>query len=218
MNAINYNLEDDQAARTGRRKDLGCFERSWRAFARISRHRQVGMNRLQVCFVAFLGIGLFTLVPPALAHGNGGGGHGNGGGHEHRRSFNPFWNPSIFYRTGIYDSAYCYIASPQQQTTAKQQVETYLLGVKKHRKPAATHRYISVETLRPTKEQLVDFSSKQQAAHRLGPAQLHCLMVFDTQTKEFVGSGCYIVTSEPLTGEVARFESVSAEFVGHGTF
>jgi hypothetical protein len=37
-------------------------------------------------------------------------------------------------------------------------------AVKKDRKRAATHRYISVETLRPTETQLEDHSQKQ---HRL---------------------------------------------------
>jgi hypothetical protein len=58
---------------------------------------------------------------------------------------------------------------------------------------------------------------KQPPARRVEPAQLHCLMVFDTQAREFVGSGCYVVSSEPLAGDVAKFESVSAEFVGHET-
>jgi hypothetical protein len=185
-------------------------------------------NLASLLFIVCLGSGLFTFVPLTLAHGSAGGhgsamsghssamsGHGNGTRDGHRRSFDPFWNSPFFYHTGIYDSAYCYTPTSQQQTTANKQVETYLLGVKKSRQPAATHRYISVETLRPTKKQLDDFTKKQQIAHRAKPAQLHCLMVFDTQTREFVGSKCYIVGSEPVTGEVARFESVSAEFVGH---
>ncbi len=84
----------------------------------------------------------------------------------------------------------------EQQATAKRQVEAYLLAVKKRRKHAATHRYISVETLRPTKKQQVeDFTRKQPLSRRVEPAQLRCLMVFDTQTREFVGSGCYVVSS-----------------------
>ena len=46
------------------------------------------------------------------------------------------------------------------------------------------------------------------------PSQLRCLMVFDTQTRQFVGSGCYVVPSEPSNGKVETFETVSAEFVG----
>jgi hypothetical protein len=88
--------------------------------------------------------------------------------------------------------------------------------VKKNRKRAATHRYISVETLRPTKTQLEDYFQKQRSPRTADPSQLRCLMVFDTQTQHFVGSGCYVVLSEPSIGEVTKFETVSAEFVGQG--
>ena len=109
-------------------------------------------------------------------------------------------------------------------TTARKRVENYLLAVKKRRRHAPTHRYISVETLRPTKKQVDDYTKKREKAgleaselsvHRVEPSQLHCLMVFDTQTREFVGSGCYVVDTAPLAGEVAQFETMSAEFVGH---
>jgi hypothetical protein len=73
-------------------------------------------------------------------------------------------------------------------------------------------RFISVETLRPTKKQLEDYSQKRTAE----PSQLRSLLVFDTQTRQFVGSGCYVVPSEPSIGEVAKFETVSVEFVGQG--
>jgi hypothetical protein len=42
-------------------------------------------------------------------------------------------------------------------------------------------------------------------------------MVYDTQTKQFVGSGCYVVANEPAVGDVAIFQTVSAEFVGHNS-
>ena len=47
------------------------------------------------------------------------------------------------------------------------------------------------------------------------PSQLRCLMVFDTQTRQFVGSGCYVVPSEPSNGKVETFETASGEFGGH---
>jgi hypothetical protein len=34
---------------------------------------------------------------------------------------------------------------------------------------------------------------------------------------QFVGTACYVVASEPTVGEVDRFETASAEFVGQGT-
>jgi hypothetical protein len=98
--------------------------------------------------------------------------------------------------------------------TAREQVQDYLLAVERGRKHAATHRYISVETLRPTKKQLEDYTKKQLPQRRAEPSQLRCLMVFDTQSKQFVGSGCYVVTGKPSIGDVEKFETLSAEYVG----
>jgi hypothetical protein len=96
--------------------------------------------------------------------------HEQGLRNEHCRYFSPFWGPSFAYHAGIYDSDYSYTPTPEQQARAKQQVEAYLLAVKKRRKHAAAHRYISVETLRPTKKQLEDFTMKQPQARRVEPA------------------------------------------------
>jgi hypothetical protein len=139
-------------------------------------------------------------------------------GNEHYRYSPPYayGGSSYFAYAGIYDSDYSYTPTPEQQATAKQQVEEYLAAVKKDRKRAATHRFISVETLRPTKAQLANYSQKQRLPRTAEPSQLRCLMVFDTQTRQFVGSGCYVVQGEPSVGEVTRFETVSAEFVGQG--
>jgi hypothetical protein len=169
----------------------------------------------------FLAAGYFSFTPLASAHGNSGGhmsGMGSSGNTQHNdhcRYLNPFPGPSYDYHAGIYDPAYSYTPTPEQQAEAMQQVERYLLGVKQRQHRPATHRYISVETFRPTKKQVKDFVRKQPPNHPVEPEQLRCLMVFDTQTREFVGSGCYVVTTAPRTGEVRQFEAVSAEFVGH---
>jgi hypothetical protein len=117
------------------------------------------------------------------------------------------------YGVSYYDSDYCYTPTAEQMSTAHKQVQDYLLAVKKDRKHAATHRYISVGTLKPTKKQLEDYT-KKQLPQPADPSQLRCLMVFDTQAKQFVGSGCYVVTGKPSVGDVATFEKISAEFVG----
>jgi hypothetical protein len=162
----------------------------------------------------------FTLATLTLANGHSGGhmsGMGSNGNSQHQEHCDRWYPFSDLYHAGLYDlhySAYSYIPTPEQQATAKQQVESYLLAIKKGRRHAATHRYISVETLRPTKKQLEDFTRKQSPTRHVEPAQLRCLMVFDTQTREFVGSGCYVVNTAPSAGEVAQFETVSAEFVG----
>jgi hypothetical protein len=137
-------------------------------------------------------------------------------GSEHYRYSAPYGGSSYFAYAGIYDSDYSYTPTPEQQAAAKQQVEDYLAAVKKDRKCAATHRYISVETLRPTKTQIEDYSQKRRLPRTAETSQLRCLMVFDTQTRQFVGSGCYVVQGEPSIGEVTKFETVSAEFVGQG--
>ena len=59
---------------------------------------------------------------------------------------------------------------PEQQTKAQQQVDAYFLAVKKGRRHAAKHRYISVETLKPTKKQLKDYTIKPPATRCVDPA------------------------------------------------
>jgi hypothetical protein len=103
------------------------------------------------------------------------------------------------------------------QAYAEQQVKNYLATARKHQTHPAPHRYISVETFRPTKGQLADYTKRLRQPFPSAPSQLRCLMVFDTQTKQFVGAGCYVVAGEPVVGEIDRFETASAEFVGQGT-
>jgi hypothetical protein len=157
MKIRDYHSENRGFARITRLKHIGSFERISRAFPRASDQMNSKIRTLSSHFFIWIGIGFFTFAPLTLAHGTAGGhsgsiDHGNGSRNDHHRYFNPFWSPSLLYRTGIYDSAYCYTPTMQQQATAKQQVEAYLSGVKKNHKPVATHRYISVETLRPTKD------------------------------------------------------------------
>jgi hypothetical protein len=190
-------------------------------YARTPHQEQPTIVTRRWHLAGLLAAGYFTFVPLALAHGNSAGhmsamgSQGNGQRHEHGGYSNPFWDSWPAYQAGLYTSAYSYTPTSEQQATAKQQVAGYLLAVKKGRKHPARHRYISVETLRPTKKQLEEFTRRQAPTRRVEPAQLRCLMVFDTQTREFVGSGCYVVDTAPFAGEVAKFETMSAEFVGH---
>jgi hypothetical protein len=141
-----------------------------------------------------------------------------------------FGLPYDAYGVDYYDADYCYTPTPEQLAAAREQVKDYLVAVKKHRKHASTHRYISVETLRPTKKQLEDYREKGSegrfatgpqgtapSTHSNDSSKLRCLMVYDTQTKQFVGSGCYLVASEPPVGNVSIFQTVSAEFVGQNS-
>ena len=177
------------------------------------------MIKLKFYIAGLFATGYLASTPTQAAgdfagHLSAGLSHGN----EHYRYSAPYGGSSYFGYAGAYvcDSDYSYTPTPEQQAAANQQVEDYLGAVQKGRKRAATHRYISVETLRPTRRQLEDYSQKQRPPRTAEPSQLRCLMVFDTQTRHFVGSGCYVVQGEPSIGEVARFETVSAEFVGQG--
>jgi hypothetical protein len=178
--------------------------------------------QLHLRIVSLVAAGFYSFFPLSLAHGHSAGemssvvGHGNEQGYEPYRYSDPYRGLYTGY-AGNADSDYSYTPTPEQQATAAQQVEDYLAAVKKGRRHAATHRYISVETLRPTKKQREDYTKKQPPVRRVEPAQLRCLMVFDTQTRQFVGSGCYVLSSEPSVGEISKFETVSAEFVGQGT-
>ena len=119
--------------------------------------------------------------------------------------------------------------TPEQQGTAQQRVQQYLGSVKAGHQPAPKHRYIAVKTLNPTVKQKLIYVTKKTKAKMAAEAnkenlpetwvetdQLRCLMVYDTQSAEFVGSGCYVVGSLPAPGTLAQFESVTAEFVGEG--
>jgi len=201
-----------------------------------------GSWKLQSCAVALVTMGFFAISSVSLARGSGGNA-GNAGGHmsgptnqgnqsrheEHEghegRYWDPFWGSWYPGYAGSYDSDYWYTPTPEQEATAKKRVKDYLVAVQKGRRRAATHRYIAVETLRPTKKQLADYVKKraeakstaggtQLSSRWVEPGQLRCMMVFDTQSKQFVGSGCYVIGSLPPVGTVAKFETVSAEYVG----
>jgi hypothetical protein len=66
-------------------------------------------------------------------------------------------------------------------------------------KGAKNSRYIAVATLREP-------DSKGAKS----------LMIFDTQTDQVVGNHVYDVKTEPKTGQVVKFETYSAEYVGTG--
>jgi hypothetical protein len=188
-------------------------------------------------FVVSIAAGFFAISPSSIAHGISAN-HMSAvdtrdDEHQHwrdRYSGTYFGFPYDAYGFNYYDADYCYTPTPEQLAAAQEQVKDYFVAVKKHRKHAPTHRYISVETLRPTRKQLEDYRKKGSegkfatgpqgtgsSTHSDNPSKLRCLMVYDTQTKQFVGSGCYLVASEPPVGDVSIFQTVSAEFVGQNS-
>ena len=198
-----------------------------------------GSWKLQSCAAALIATYFFAFSSGSLAHGNGGGGNNNGGhmsgqNNDGNRSGqwgryrDPFWSPWYPGYAGTYDSDYSYTPTPEQAATAKKRVNDYLVAVQKGRRRTAARRYIAVETLRPTKKQLADYQKKRAEARSTAggtqlsnrwvePGQLRCMMVFDVQSKQFVGSGCYVIPSLPPAGTVAKFDTLSAEYVGTTT-
>lgn len=182
--------------------------------------------------VSLVTISYCVFSPVSLARGHSGGqreGQSNqsNSGNREGRYLDPFYGPSYHGYAGYYDSDYWYTPTPEQKATAQKRVKNYLVAVKKGRRRPARHRYIAVETLRPTKHQLQDYEKKlaeaksaaaggqAQLSNRwVDPSRLRCMMVFDTQSNQFVGSGCYVIGSLPPVGTVAKFETVSAEYVG----
>jgi hypothetical protein len=119
--------------------------------------------------------------------------------------------------------------SPAQTATAQVHVKRYLAAVAAGHRPPPRHRYVAVKTLPPNAKQTAAYIKKRQAAAAAAaakhealpakwvePSKLKCVMIFDTQSKQFVGTVCYVISSEPALGEIAHFDTMSAEFVGTG--
>ena len=193
--------------------------------------------KLSIYLFCLTATGIVGMSPASMAHGlsvhhiSALNTHDNDGRDDHHYRYQGiyFGFPYGIYGVNYYDADYCYTPTAEQLAVAQQQVQVYLTAVEKHHQHPAKHRYISVETLRPTKKQLDDYTKKRSegkfaiapgGSGSSGPAdnsKLRCLMVYDTQTKQFVGSGCYLVAGEPAVGDVSIFQTVSAEFVGHNS-
>ena len=161
---------------------------------------------------------MLAASPVSWAHGGGHGGAPASRGYH----VDPFGYGSYppYASVSYYDpTSYSYTPTPAQQEAAQQQVADYFESIRKGQRRPAHHRYIAVETLKPTKEQRQKYLSKRASANNQNPpptslAELRCVMVFDTEKREFVGSGCYVVERPPASGSVSKFETISAEFVG----
>src|SRR6267154_210047 len=96
--------------------------------------------------------------------------------------------------------------SPEQQKVAETSIRNY--QTRKHQQTKS--RYVAVDTLRPNKKQTETYRKK------VATEKQFCVMVFDTVSKEFVGSGCYVVGVTLQPGELDTFETHSAEYIGSG--
>jgi hypothetical protein len=193
--------------------------------------------KLQIYAAVFLLAGFFAFGSISFAAGRGRGSsehehehHQHWGHHRYRYDWYEYgpWYPGY----AGYDSNYpfAYAATTEQQMEAKKCVRNYYASTRKNKRRVAKKRYIAVQTLRPSKRQLADYEQKrreagtavqsaqeQLSARWVPPGSLKCVMIFDTQTEQFVGSNCFAVGTLPSTGDVVKFETFTAEFVGQGT-
>jgi len=195
--------------------------------------------KLQIYAAGFLLAGFFAFGSISFAAGRGRGSSEHEHEHEHHQNWGHHRYRYDWYEYGPwypgyagYDSNYpfAYAATTEQQTEAKKCVRNYYASTRKNKRRVAKKRYIAVQTLRPSKRQLADYEQKrreaatavQSAQEQLStrwvpPGSLKCVMIFDTQTEQFVGSNCYAVGTLPSVGDVVKFETFTAEFVGQGT-
>ena len=93
-------------------------------------------------------------------------------------------------------------ASERQRQVAKEQGRFAYQLIEQHKaRGVKESRYIAAATVREP-------DSKGAKS----------LMIFDTQTDQVVGNHVYDVKTEPKTGQVGKFESYSAEYVGTGQY
>jgi hypothetical protein len=81
-------------------------------------------------------------------------------------------------------------------------------------------RYLAVRTAGPTPVQWTEIRRDMQrptsrySGPRKVPEKIYCVMIWDTQSQEIVGTDCYAVLKLPPAGELARFDTYTAQYVG----
>jgi len=83
-------------------------------------------------------------------------------------------------------------------------------------------RYLAVRTEDPNPEQMQQIRRNltKPSGGAYGtptgapPKKVYCVMIWDTQSREVVGTDCYAVLKLPTPGEPARFDTYTAQYVG----
>jgi hypothetical protein len=186
--------------------------------------------RSQIYVVGFVAAGLFAFSSCSYV----------GGLSEHQEHREHYWH-GRYYTWSKYGPWYpghpgyrsnypfAYLPTAEQRAEAKKRVRDYYAATRANRHRPAKKRYIAVQ-IRPAKSHIADYRQKRReaaaaarsaqeslSARWVAPESLKCLMIFDTQTKEFVGSHCYAVGALPAIGDSVKFDTFNAEFVGRGT-
>jgi hypothetical protein len=81
-------------------------------------------------------------------------------------------------------------------------------------------RYLAVRTADPTPAQWTEIRrdmrkpASRYSGPRKVPEKIYCVMIWDTQSQEIVGTDCYAVLKLPPAGQLARFDTYTAQYVG----
>ncbi len=81
-------------------------------------------------------------------------------------------------------------------------------------------RYLAVRTSDPTPTQRAEIRRNMEkpgskySGPKKAPGKICCVMVWDTQSREIVGTDCYAVLDLPTPGTVARFDAYTAQYAG----
>lgn len=130
------------------------------------------------------------------------------------------------FTAGIFNnlSVGSYKATPQQIHLADQRATTsfsrFSPQQKKTFKESGT-RYLAVRTADPTPAQRTEIRKNMEkpgslySGKKAAPSKVYCVMIWDTQTREVVGTDCYAVISLPTPGTVAHFDTYTAQYVGN---
>lgn len=117
-----------------------------------------------------------------------------------------------------------YTATAEQIRVANQRATAAFSRFSPERKEelkASETRYLAVRTLDPTPAQKAEIKADMaKPSSRYGPRtggappKVYCVMIWDTQTREIVGTKCYATLSLPKDGEISRFDTYTAQYVG----
>lgn len=115
--------------------------------------------------------------------------------------------------TGIATAIVVYIvakhqATERQRVVAEERARIAAANMERQREREA--RQASAKKKRKARYIAVDTERNSQSTGKKS------VMIFDTESKEIVGNNVYDVESSPKKGEVAKFDTYSAEYVGTG--
>jgi hypothetical protein len=115
-----------------------------------------------------------------------------------------------------------YKATPQQIRLADQRATATFKRLSPQEKQTFKEsgtRYLAVRTADPTPTQRAEIQKNMEkpgsiyAGRRKTPSKIYCVMIWDTQSQEVVGTNCYAVLNLPTPGTVARFDTYTAQYV-----